>query len=79
MERKYNEEDLEQAIREYPYLKGWIDATWYYLGREYMDIGQKEKAVDAFENCLAAGEGVRDPEKSPLKDAREAIAGVKGK
>lgn len=71
-------EVYQKAIREYPLLKGWIDATWFYLGREYFQAGQKEKALEAFENCLAAGEGVRDPEKFPLKDAREAIAGIKG-
>ncbi|MBN1505992.1 MAG: tetratricopeptide repeat protein [Sedimentisphaerales bacterium] len=69
---------FQKAIREYPHLKGWIDATWYYLGREYTKIGQKEKALEAFENCLKAGEGVRDPEKFPLKDAREAIAKLQG-
>lgn len=71
-------EVYQKAIREYPLLKGWIDATWFYLGGEYMDTGQKEKALEAFENCLAAGEGVRDPEKFPLKDAREFIAKIKG-
>jgi len=69
---------FEKAIREYPHLKGWIDSTWFYLGGEYMDIEQKEKALEAFENCLKAGEGVRDPEKFPLKNAREAIAKIKG-
>jgi tetratricopeptide (TPR) repeat protein len=69
---------FQKAVREYPHLKGWIDSTWYYLGREYTKIGQNDKALEAFENCLKAGEGVRDPEKFPLKDAREAIAKLKG-
>ena len=42
------------------------------------DTGQKEKALEAFENCLKAGEGTRDPEKFPLKNAREFIASIKG-
>jgi hypothetical protein len=68
----------EKAVSEYADLKGWIDATYYYLGRDYQDQGQTAKALAAFENCLKAGEGVRDPERFPLKDAREAIAKIKG-
>ena len=71
-------EVLEQAVKEYSYLRGWVDATWYYLGCAYRDQGQTEKALDAFASCLAAGDGVRAPEKFPLKDAREAIAKIKG-
>ena len=71
-------EVYQKAIREYPHLKGWIEATWFYLGLEYRDTGQKEKALEAFENCLKAGEGVRDPERFPLENARELIAHIKG-
>ena len=71
-------EAYQRAVNEYSNLKGWIEATWFYLGRAYMDIGQKEKALDAFEKCLAAGQGVRKPEQFPLKDARENIAKIKG-
>jgi len=71
-------EAYRKAVSEYPNLKGWIESTWFYLGRAYMDIGQKEKALDAFEKCLAAGQGVRKPEQFPLKDARESIAEIKG-
>jgi tetratricopeptide (TPR) repeat protein len=72
-------EVYQKATREYSHLKGWIDATWFYLGREYMKTGQNEKAIDAFENCLKAGEGVRDPETFPLANAREFIVSLKGK
>ncbi len=71
-------EAYEKAVGEYPNLKGWIESTWFYLGRAYMDIGQKEKALDAFEKCLASGQGVRKPDQFPLKDARECIAKIKG-
>jgi hypothetical protein len=71
-------EAYQKAVSEYPSLNGWIEATYFYLGRAYMDIGQKEKALDAFEKCLAAGQGVRKPEQFPLKDARECIAKIKG-
>ncbi len=69
---------LEKAVREYPHLRGWVESTWFYLGSAYLKVGQEEKALAAFENCLAVGEGVRDPEKFPLKNAREAIAEIKG-
>ncbi len=71
-------EVFQKAIREFPNFRGWIESTWFYLGSEYCQIGQKDKALEAFENCLKAGEGVRDPERFPLKDAREAIAKIKG-
>jgi tetratricopeptide (TPR) repeat protein len=67
----------EKAVSEYPNLKGWIESTYFYLGRAYMDIGEQEKALDAFEKCLAAGQGVRKPEQFPLKEARECIAEIK--
>jgi tetratricopeptide (TPR) repeat protein len=72
-------EVFQKAIREFPHLSGWIEATWFYLGNAYCQLGQKEKAREAFENCLAIGAGVRDPDKFPLKDAREAIARIKGR
>ncbi len=71
-------EVYQKATREYPHLKGWIDATWFYLGLEYMKTGQNDKAIDAFENCLKAGEGVRDPNTFPLANAREFIVSLKG-
>ena len=71
-------EVFQKAIREFPHLKGWIESTWFYLGNEYRQIGQMDKALEAFENCLAAGAGVRNPERFPLKEAREAIAKIKG-
>ncbi len=70
-------EVLEKATREYPHVKGWAEATWFYLGLAYHETGQEAKALEAFENCLKAGEGFRDPEKFPLKDAREFIASIK--
>ena len=71
-------EVFQKSIREFPHLKGWIVTTWFYLGSEYYQIGQKDKALEAFENCLATGAGIRDPDKFPLKNAREYIAKIKG-
>lgn len=65
------------AIKEYPVGRklGWI---YFYLGRAYMDRGQNEKAIEAFENCLDSNEGISDPDKFPLRDARLYIAKIKG-
>jgi len=70
-------ETYQKQIKEYAHLKG-LETTYYYLGCAYMDLGQKEKAIGAFENCLRIGEGVRDPDKFPLKNARNAIDKIKG-
>lgn len=64
-------------IKEYGHLEGYIESTYFYLGCAYLDEGQKEKALEAFENCLKHGEGVRDPDKFPLKNAREGIEKLK--
>jgi len=71
-------ETYQAAISEYSVRKGlgWI---YFYLGRAYMDQGQNEKALEAFENCLVSNEGVSKPDKFPLKDARENIAKIKGR
>ena len=66
-------EYLTKAVNEYPNLKGWIEATYFYLGIAYMQVGQKEKALESFENCLIMGEGIRRSDRFPLKNAREYI------
>jgi outer membrane lipoprotein-sorting protein len=70
-------EAFQKAVSEYPDLKGWIEATYFYLGCAYMDQGQTEEALEAVQKCLTAGEGVRDPDKFPLKNARECIDRIK--
>jgi tetratricopeptide (TPR) repeat protein len=72
-------ESFEKAVREYPNLKGWIESTYFYLGRTYMETGQKSKALEAFKNCLTIGEGIRDPNAFPLKHAREYIEKLESK
>jgi len=64
------------AISEYSLRRGlgWI---YFYLGHAYMDKGQNDKALEAFENCLVSNEGISEPDKFPLKDAREYIAKIK--
>ncbi len=72
-------EYFEKAVSEYPNLKGWIESTYFYLGRAYMETGQKGKALEAFKNCLIMGEGIRDPNAFPLKHARESIEKLESK
>jgi outer membrane lipoprotein-sorting protein len=65
------------AIAQYSLRRG-LGSIYFYLGRAYMDKGQNEKALEAFENCLVSNEGISEPDKFPLKDAREYIAKIKG-
>jgi hypothetical protein len=71
-------EAYEKAVREYAHLKGWIEATYFYLGSVYMRQGRNDEALEAFESCLKAGEEVRKPDQFPLKEARAYIAKIKG-
>jgi len=70
-------ETYEAAIKEYSARRG-LGGIYFYLGRAYMDKGQNQKALEAFENCLTSNKGISDPDKFPLKDAREYITKVKG-
>jgi len=68
----------QKSVKEYEYLKGWTFSTYYYLGRSYVKNGQKDKAVNAFQNCLIIGESIGgDVDKFPLKDARQYIEKLK--
>jgi len=70
-------ETYEAAIKEYSARRG-LGGMYFYLGRAYMDKGQNQKALEAFENCLASNKGISDQDKFPLKDAREYITKIKG-
>lgn len=62
-------------------LKKGFDAgsspAYFYLGASYMQIDNNEKAIEAFKNCLRFGQGVRDPEAFPMKNARQGIEKLK--
>jgi tetratricopeptide (TPR) repeat protein len=70
-------ETYQAAIAEYSLRRGlgWI---YFYLGQAYMDKGQNEKALEAFGSCLVSNEGISEPDKFPLKDARAYITKIKG-
>ena len=53
-QRQYDEaiEAFEKSIREYGDLKGWIETTYFYLGLTYIETGEDEKALHAFQNCI---------------------------
>jgi len=70
-------EFYQRALREHP--TGWEGVIQFYLGAAYLDNGQTQEALKAFENCLTDAEGKRGPDEFPVKDAREYIAKIKGK
>ncbi|MEN6575179.1 MAG: tetratricopeptide repeat protein [Phycisphaerales bacterium] len=69
-------EFLQRALREYP--TGWEGVVQFYLGAAYMDNGQTQEALKAFDACLADAEGKRDPDQFPIKEARDYIAKIRG-
>jgi outer membrane lipoprotein-sorting protein len=71
-------ETYKAAIAQYSLRRG-LGGIYFYLGRAYMDKGQNDKALEAFENCLVSNKGISEPDKFPLRDAREYIAKIKGK
>ncbi len=69
-------EILHRQLREYGHLEG-REYPYFSLGRAYLDLGDKEKALKAFQDCLAIGAGRHDPHQYPLKHAREYIERIK--
>jgi hypothetical protein len=68
---------LRKRLTEYGRLEGH-ESTYYKLGCAYRDLGKKEEALKAFEECLALGAGRHNPDEYPLKDAREQIRRING-
>jgi hypothetical protein len=69
-------ECYQQALHEFP--TGWEGVIQFYLGAAYLDNGQTQEALAAFEACLADAEGKRAPDQFPVKEARAGIARIKG-
>ena len=69
-------ETFQQALGEYP--QGWEGIVQFYLGAAYMDNGQSQEALAAFEACLTDAEGKRAPDQFPIKEAREYMAKIRG-
>ena len=65
---------LEKAIREYPNFKNRLVDIYDHLGCIYLKTGQKDKALEAFKNCLRVGKDIRNPQESQcLKEAQRFI------
>jgi beta-lactamase regulating signal transducer with metallopeptidase domain/cell fate (sporulation/competence/biofilm development) regulator YmcA (YheA/YmcA/DUF963 family) len=65
---------LEKSIQEYPDIRDFSPATFYYLGQMYANTGQKEKALETLKECVEICEKQElSPDRFPLKNARELI------
>ena len=65
---------LEKAINEYPNFKNRLVDIYDHLGGIYLKTGQKDKALEAFKNCLRVGKDIRNPQESQcLKEAQRFI------
>lgn len=71
-------ESFEYAVDQYPDLKGFSEATYFYLGEAYEQAEQPGKALDAYQKCVALGTGVRNPGAFPLKNASDRIVALGG-
>jgi len=71
-------EVLQKQLSEYGYLEGH-ESTYYKLGCAYRDLGRKDEALKAFEECLALGAGRHNPDEYPLQQAREQIRQLNGR
>ena len=69
---------FEDAIPQYPWRDNWLELAYFDLGRAYLNQGQKEKAFEAFEACLAANEERPSLGSGRQRKAREYIAQIKG-
>jgi tetratricopeptide (TPR) repeat protein len=68
----------EKAVREYPYRDIWLQSAYLDLGRCYMEQGQSEKALEAFQKSLTADEEGRGNTEKLREKARDYIAQIKG-
>ena len=65
---------FEKAIKEYPNFKNKLVDVYCHLGYTYLKTGQRDKALEAFKNCLHVGKDIRDPQESQsLKEAQRFI------
>jgi len=65
---------LEKSIQEYPDIRDFSPANFYYLGEMYADTGQKQKALETLKECVQICEkNELKPDRFPLKNARESI------
>ena len=70
-------EMYQQGIDTYPYRDSWLEGAYFGLGKIYMDRGEKDKALEAFEKCLAADERAWEITERRREKARSYIARLK--
>lgn len=71
-------ETYRQGICEYPYRDSWLEGAYFGLGEIYMERGEKDKALEAFEKCLTADERAWYITDRRREKARAYIAQLKG-
>jgi tetratricopeptide (TPR) repeat protein len=69
-------ETFLKYINEYSHLPGF-DHAYYCLGLAYEELGQNEKALEAYEKCLLISEGIDEPDQYSITSAREHIEKIK--
>ncbi|UCF16448.1 MAG: tetratricopeptide repeat protein [Phycisphaerales bacterium] len=72
-------QSYHKAVQEYPWRDHLLEIAYFSLGRLYMERGQPQAALKAFESCLTANEEHRNPDSKRLRMAREYIANIRGK
>ena len=68
----------QRGIREYPWRDSWLELAWFDLGRAYLEQGQKEEALEAFESCLTANQERPGLASARREKTRQYIAQIKG-
>jgi hypothetical protein len=69
---------FQDAITQYSWRDSWLQLAYFDLGRAYLEQGQKEKALGAFEACLTANQERPGLGTTAQRKAREYIAQMRG-
>ena len=70
-------ESFKEEINREDDVQGSLSSTYFYLGIAYMEVGQKDRAIQAFEHCLRSGSEFLDTEGFPMRNARVCIEKLK--
>jgi beta-lactamase regulating signal transducer with metallopeptidase domain/HEAT repeat protein len=70
---------FEGAVKLYPEVPGYSEATWYYLGSAYQQAGEEAKALDAYRKCAdLCSTGPKGKAGFPYASAMERISKLTG-